>query len=55
MMVNRPGLAIAAITALVFCVLPPAEPALALTMGVLLPNQLEADSPVRGGQHCAVQ
>ncbi len=47
MIVNRPGLAIAAITALVFCFLPPSEPALALTMGVLPPNPLEADSIVQ--------
>ena len=47
MIVNRPGLAIAAIPALVFCFLPPSEPALALTMGVLPPNPLEAESIVQ--------
>lgn len=47
MIVNRLGLAMTAIIALVFSCLPFSEPALALTMGVLPPNTLEAESIVQ--------
>ena len=47
MIVNRLGRAMTAIIALVFSCLPFSEPALALTMGVLPPNTLEAESIVQ--------